>query len=94
MEKKTRCKDGFPLFEKLAPLLPKECRKKVLDTLNLLENVWRNDLCKAVITWLTKGKLKQYKKSRVMRRLFEKIVKTLPSSLKGRGLAADENSNR
>ena len=80
MEKKTsKYKDGFPLFEKLAPLLPKECRKKVLEILNLLENVWRNDLCKAVITWLTKGKLKQYKKSRVMRRLFEKIVKTVNS---------------
>ena len=62
------------MFEELAPMLPAECRGEVLGIMNMLENVWRNDLCKATIVMIKKGKRKGYKKSRVMRTLFAKVI--------------------
>ena len=51
-------KENFPLFDELAPMLPPECRKEVRETMQLQENVWRDDLCKATIVMITKGKRK------------------------------------
>ena len=79
MSTTPKYKENFPMFDKLAPMIPEECREEVRKTMNLLENVWRDDLCRATIVMITKGKRKAYKKSRVMRRLFEKIVRTVNS---------------
>ena len=92
-------KENFPLFDQLAPMIPTECREEVRKTMNLLENVWRDDLCKATIVLLTKGKRKPYKKSRVMRTMFAKVISIIegPSpdlSLIGRGVVTDNNKNR
>ena len=73
-------KEIFPLFEELAPLIPAECREEVKQTMLLLENVWRDDLCKATIKWLTKGKRKEYKASRVMRTMFAKVITIIENS--------------
>ena len=92
-------KENFPLFDELAPMIPEECREEVRKTMQLLENVWRDDLCKATIVMITKGKPKAYKKSRVMRTMFGKVITSIegPSpdlSLIGRGVVTDNNKNR
>ena len=74
MARTNNYRKNFPLFDELAPMLPTECREEVRQTMNLLENVWRDDLCKATIVMITKGKRKAYKKSRVMRTMFAKVV--------------------
>ena len=71
---KPKHKENFPLFDELAPMLPTECREEVRKAMNMLENVWRDDLCKATIVMITKGKRKAYKKSRVMRTMFAKVI--------------------
>lgn len=81
MSKKPKYKSEFPLFAELAPMIPKECREKVRKTMNLLENVWRDDLCKATIVLVTKGKRKEYRKSKVMRVMFAKVIKSLSPAL-------------
>ena len=48
--------------------------------MQLLENVWRDDLCKATIVMITKGKRKAYKKSRVMRTMFGKVITIIENS--------------
>ena len=73
-------KENFPLFDELAPMLPPECREQVKQTMQLLENVWRDDLCKATIVMITKGKRKAYKKSRVMRTMFAKVIAIIENS--------------
>ena len=73
-------KEKFPLFHELAPMIPQECREEVRETMNLLENEWRDDLCKATIVMVTKGKRKAYKKSRVMRTMFAKVIKVIENS--------------
>ena len=73
-------KESFPLFDQLAPMIPEECREEVRKTMNLLENVWRDDLCKATIVMITKGRRKAYKKSRVMRTMFEKVNRIIENS--------------
>ena len=80
MAYKPNYKSRFPLFDELAPMLPPECREEVRGTMNLLENVWRDDLCKATIVMITKGKRKAYKKSRVMRMMFAKVVAIIENS--------------
>ncbi len=67
-------KENFPLFDQLAPMIPQECREEVRKTMQLLENVWRDDLCKATIRYVKKGKRKAYKKSRVMRMMYAKVI--------------------
>ena len=76
----TRRRTDFPEFDRLAPMLPPVCREEVKQTMQLLENVWRDDLCKATIVMITKGKRKAYKKSRVMRTMFAKVVKIIENS--------------
>ena len=94
MSTKPKYQENFPLFDELAPMIPEECRDEVRQTMQLLENVWRDDLCKATIVMITKGKRKAYKKSRVMRTMFGKVIKTLSDSpLKGEGFIP-ENNNR
>lgn len=72
-------KKNFPMFEELAAMIPEECHKDVRQTMLLLENVWRDDLCTATIMWLKKGKRKEYKKSRVMRKFFSRIIAIIES---------------
>ena len=96
---RTKYKENFPLFDKLAPMIPKDCREEVCETMQLLENVWRDDLCKATIVMITKGKRKAYEESRVMRTLFSKVITIIegPSpdlSPIGRGVVTDNNKNR
>ncbi len=74
MNKNPQNKEDFPLFDQLAPMIPAECREEVRKTMQQLENVWRDDLCKATIVMITKGKRKAYKKSRVMRTMFAKVI--------------------
>lgn len=81
MANKPKYKENFPLFDELAPLIPEECREEVRETMNLLENEWRDDLCKATIKWLTTGKRKPYKKSRVMRLMFKKVIIIIDTSV-------------
>ena len=71
---------NFPMFDKLAPMIPQECREEVRQTMQLLENVWRDDLCKATIVIITKGRRKPYKKSRVMRRMFGRVIAIIENS--------------
>ena len=73
-------KENFPLFDELEPMIPQECREEVKQTMQLLENVWRDDLCKATIVMITKGKRKAYKKSRVMRTMFAKVIAIIENS--------------
>ena len=80
MATKPKYKENFPLFDQLAPMIPQECRKEVRETMQLQENVWRDDLCKTTIVMITKGKRKAYKKSRVMRTMFAKVVKIIENS--------------
>ena len=95
MSKTPKCKENFPLFDELAPMLAAECREEVRKTMQLLENAWRDDLCKATIVMITKGKRKVYKKSRVMRTMFSKVIKTLSNSpLKGEGFIPGNSNNR
>lgn len=68
------------MFDKLAPMIPQECREEVRQTMQLLENVWRDDLCKATIVMITKGRRKPYKKSRVMRRMFGRVIAIIENS--------------
>ena len=83
------------MFDKLAPLIPQECREEVKQTMNLLENVWRDDLCKATIVLIKKGKRKEYRKSRVMRGLFARVIKTLSDSpTKVEGFIPENSNNR
>ena len=76
----TRRRTDFPEFDRLAPMLPPVCREEVKQTMQLLENVWRDDLCKATIVMITKGKRKAYKKSRVMRTMFAKVITIIENS--------------
>lgn len=76
----TRRRTDFPEFDRLAPMLPPVCREEVKQTMQLLENVWRDDLCKATIVMITKGKRKAYKKSRVMRTMFAKVIAIIENS--------------
>ena len=76
----TRRRTDFPEFDRLAPMLPPVCREQVRQTMQLLENVWRDDLCKATIVMITKGKRKAYKKSRVMRTMFAKVIAIIENS--------------
>ena len=93
MATKPKYKENFPLFDELAPMIPAECREEVRQTMQLLENVWRDDLCKATIVMITKGKRKAYKKSRGMRTMFAKVIKTLSDSpLKGEELSRNNNN--
>ena len=107
MSTKPKYKENFPLFDELAPMIPEECREEVRKTMQLLENVWRDDLCKATIVMITKGKRKAYKKSRVMRTMFAKVItiiegpspdlsltSTKLSTSAGRGVVTDNNKNR
>ena len=80
MSTKPKYKENFPLFDQLAPMIPQECREEVKQTMQLLENVWRDDLCKATIVMITKGKRKAYKKSRVMRTMFAKVIAIIENS--------------
>ena len=80
MATKPKYKENFPLFDELAPMLPTECSEEVKQTMQLLENVWRDDLCKATIVMITKGKQKAYKKSRVMRTMFAKVITSIENS--------------
>ena len=80
MARTNNYRKNFPLFDQLAPMIPTECREEVRKTMNLLENVWRDDLCKATIVMITKGKRKAYKKSRVMRTLFSKVITIIENS--------------
>ena len=80
MATKPKYKENFPLFDELAPMIPQECREEVRQTMQLLENVWRDDLCKATIVMITKGKRKAYKKSRVMRTMFAKVIAIIENS--------------
>ena len=77
---KPKYKENFPLFDQLAPMIPQECRKEVCETMQLLENVWCDDLCKTTIVMITKGKRKAYKKSRVMRTMFAKVIAIIENS--------------
>ncbi len=74
MNKNPKNKEDFPLFDQLAPMIPQECREEVRKTMQQLENVWRDDLCKATIRYVKKGKRKAYEKSRVMRTMFAKVI--------------------
>ena len=76
----TRRRTDFPEFDRLVPMLPPVCREEVKQTMQLLENVWRDDLCKATIVMITKGKRKAYKKSRVMRTMFAKVIAIIENS--------------
>ena len=80
MATKPKYKENFPMFDQLAPMIPAECRKEVRETMQLQENVWRDDLCKATIVMITKGKRKAYKKSRVMRTMFAKVITIIENS--------------
>ena len=80
MSTTPKYKENFPLFDELAPMIPAECREEVRQTMQLLENVWRDDLCKATIVMITKGKRKAYKKSRVMRTKFAKVITIIENS--------------
>ena len=80
MATKPKYNENFPLFDQLAPMIPLECREEVRQTMHLLENEWRDDLCKATIVMITKGKRKAYKKSRVMRTMFAKVVAIIENS--------------
>ncbi len=83
------------MFDKLAPLIPQECREEVKQTMLLLENVWRDDLCKATIVLIKKGKRKEYRKSRVMRGLFARVIKTLSDSpTKVEGFIPENSNNK
>ena len=73
-------KENFPLFDELAPMLPPECREEVKQTMQLLENVWRDDLCKATIVMITKGNRKACQQSRVMRTMFAKVITSIENS--------------
>lgn len=80
MARTNNYRKNFPLFDELAPMIPEECREEVRKTMQLLENVWRDDLCKATIVMITKGKRKAYKKSRVMRTMFANVVAIIENS--------------
>ena len=80
MVTKPKYKENFLMFDELAPMLPTECYEEVRKTMQLLENVWRDDLCKATIVMITKGKRKAYKKSRVMRTMFAKVIAIIENS--------------
>ena len=69
-----------PMFYRLAPMLPPVCREQVRQTMQLLKDEWRDDLCKATIVMITKGKRKAYKKSRVMRTMFAKVIAIIENS--------------
>ena len=70
----TRRRTDFPEFDRLVPMLPPVCREEVKQTMQLLENVWRDDLCKATIVMITKGKRKAYRRSRVMRTMMGRVA--------------------
>lgn len=76
----TRRRTDFPEFDRLAPMLPPVCREQVRQTMQLLKDEWRDDLCKATIVMITKGKRKAYKKSRVMRTMFAKVIAIIENS--------------
>lgn len=74
MANKRKCKSSFGLFDELAPMIPEECHDEVRKTMNVLETEWRDDLCRASIVMIAQGKRKEYKKSKVMRTLFAKVI--------------------
>ena len=76
----TRRRTDFPEFDRLVPMLPPVCREQVRQTMQLLKDEWRDDLCKATIVMITKGKRKAYKKSRVMRTMFAKVIAIIENS--------------
>ena len=80
MSTKPKYKENFPLFDELAPMILEECREEVRKTMQQLENVWRDDLCKATLRYVKKGKRKAYEKSRVMRTMFAKVVAIIENS--------------
>lgn len=84
MATKPKYKENFPMFDQLAPMIPAECREEVRKTMNLLENVWRDDLCKATIRYVKTGKRKEYKKSRVMRTMFGKVITAITNNSNNR----------
>ena len=76
----TRRRTDFPEFDRLAPMLPPVCREQVRQTMQLLKDEWRDDLCRATIVMMTKGRRKAYKKSRVMRTMFAKVIAIIENS--------------
>ena len=76
----TRRRTDFPEFDRLAPMLPPVCREQVRQTMQLLKDEWRDDLCRATIVMMTKGRRKAYKKSRVMRTMFAKVIAIIKNS--------------
>ena len=67
-------KENFPLFDQLAPMIPQECREQVRQTMQLLKDEWRDDLCRATIVMMTKGRRKPYRRSRVMRTMMGRVA--------------------
>ena len=76
----TRRRTDFPEFDRLAPMLPPVCREQVRQTMQLLKDEWRDDLCKATIVMMTKGRRKPYRRSRVMRTMFAKVIAIIENS--------------
>ena len=70
----TRRRTDFPEFDRLAPMLPPVCREQVRQTMQLLKDEWRDDLCKATIVMMTKGRRKPYRRSRVMRTMMGRVA--------------------
>ena len=73
-------KENFPLFDELAQMLPPVCREQVRQTMQLLKDEWRDDLCRATIVMMTKGRRKPYRRSRVMRTMFAKVIAIIENS--------------
>ena len=76
----TRRRTDFPEFDRLVPMLPPVCREQVRQTMQLLKDEWRDDLCRATIVMMTKGRRKPYRRSRVMRTMFAKVIAIIENS--------------
>ena len=76
----TRRRTDFPEFDRLVPMLPPVCREQVRQTMQLLKDEWRDDLCRATIVMMTKGRRTPYRRSRVMRTMFAKVIAIIENS--------------